>query len=655
MSDHDSPSRSPADRTLPSPHTAVPGRRSAALNDGHLSKLAIVYVRQSSTQQIFDHQESRDRQYALADYAGTLGWPRERIVVIDEDQGRSGRTVEQRPGFQRLLAEVTLDHVGLVLGLELSRLSRSSKDWYHLLELCAVFGTLLADQDGIYDANDSNDRLVLGLKGTMSEVELTTMRNRLERGKLHKAERGDLILTVPCGYLKLPHGEVVLDPDEQVRATVQLVFDKFAELGSFGKVYRYLRRHKIFMGCRVHQGPRRGELVWRPMSRALLGRMLHHPIYAGAYSYGRRRIDPKRTAANGGKVRMQYVPMSEWKVLKRDRFPAYITWERYLANQQQLLENRSWPDAPGVPRAGLALLPGLLVCGACGRRMHAGYRTKAKPYYECMRRKLEGSACCGLGAAAVDDLVSEQVVRALEPAALELSLQALQNIHQERERLHQHWQQLLERATQEAQRAERQYQAVEPENRLVARTLEQRWEEALRQERALQEEYDRFLQDQPRQLSADETARIVALARDIPTLWQSPQTTAADRKEIVRLLVARVVVHVRADSERTEVEIAWPGGFTTKHEIVRSVSRYECLSDYPRLLERIRQLRQDGLTIVQVATQLNKEGYRTPRSRKGYTSTSVRKLLSRKRQKAERPAKPARATRTSGIAKGSVR
>jgi len=379
--------------------------------------------------------------------------------------------------------------------------------------------------------------------------------------------------------------------------------------------------------------------------------MLHHPIYAGAYSYGRRRVDAKRTAASGGQVRMQSVPMSEWKVLQRDRLPAYITWECYLANQQRLLENRSRPETPGVPRAGAALLPGLLVCGACGRRMHAGYRTKAKPYYECMRRKLEGSACCGLGAAAVDDLVSQQLLRALEPAALELSLQTLQNIHQERERLHHHWQQRLERAVQEAQRAERQYQAVEPENRLVARSLEQRWEAALRTQSALQEEYNRFLQDQPRQLSADERARIGALAEDLPALWHSPQTTAADRKEIVRLLVERVVVHVQADSERADVDIAWRGGLTTRYALVRSVSRYESLSDYPRLLARIGQLRHDGLTIAQAAKQLNQEGYRTPRSRKGYTSTSVRKLLSRQRQKAERqekltrPKKPKRGTK----------
>src|SRR5215471_4435638 len=503
MSDPESTRRSPPDPTPPSSPAVVSGRRRAAISDRHLSLLAIVYVRQSGTQQIFDHQESRERQYALADYAAALGWPRERIVVIDDDQGRSGRTVEQRPGFQRLLAEVTSGHGGIVLGLGSSRLSRSSKDWYHLLEVCAVCGTLLADQDGTYDANDSNDRLVLGLKGTMSEVGLTTLRNRLERGKLHKAERGELILTVPCGYLKLPHGEVILDPGEQVRAVVQLVFAKFAELGSFGKVYRYLRQHKIHVGCRVRQGPRRGELLWRPVSRSLLAQMLHHPIYAGAYSHGRRRVDPRRAAASGGKVRMPYVPMAEWQVLKRDCLPAYLTWETYLANQQRLRENRSWPEAPGVPRPGTALLAGLLVCGAWGRRTHAGYRTKARPYYECTRRKLEGSGCCGLGAAAIDDLVGAQVLRALEPAALELSLHALQNIHQGRQR--------LERAAQEARRAERQYQAVEPENRLVARTLEQRWEESLRAQRALQEEYDRFLLEQTPQLSVAEKARIQAL------------------------------------------------------------------------------------------------------------------------------------------------
>jgi DNA invertase Pin-like site-specific DNA recombinase len=612
------------------PIATVSRPRPAKITDRHSNKLAIVYVRQSSPQQVFDHKESRERQYAMADHAVALGWPRDRVLVIDEDQGRSGKTTGQRLGFQHLLAEVTMDHVGLVLGLELCRLSRSSKDWYHLVEVCGVFGVLLGDQDGLYDPNDVNDRLVLGLRGTMSEVELFTMRNRLERGRLHKAERGELVLNVPCGYLKLSTGEVVLDPDEQTRSAVQLVFDKFDELGSFSRVYHYFRQNKMCMGTRIQAGPRRGELEWRPPSRAMLARMLHHPIYAGAYSYGRRRVDPRRTAEGAGKVRMRSTPMAEWLVLQRDRLPAYIGWERYLANQHRLEQNRYRPGTPGAPRAGVALLTGVLTCGTCGRRMHAGYRTKARPYYECKARKLEGTSCCGLGAAAVDDLVARQVLRALEPAALELSLRAIENVNRDRDRLRRHWEQRLERASYEAQRAERQYNAVEPENRLVARGLEQRWEEALQKQRALQEEYDRFLKEQPARLSEGERTRILALAGDVATLWSDPGTTAADRKQVVRLLVDRVVVHVRPDSERVEVTISWQGGSTTGHEIMRSISRYESLSTYDRLMGRIIELRGDGLTIKEVAARLNSEGFRTPKSGKGYTSTSVRKLISRR-------------------------
>jgi len=361
----------------------------------------------------------------------------------------------------------------------------------------------------------------------------------------------------------------------------------------------------------------------------MLGRMLHHPIYAGAYSWGRRRVDHKRTAASAGKLKMREMPMSEWIVLQQDRLPAYITWERYLANQQRLLQNGPRTGSPGVPRTGKALLTSLLVCGACGRRMYASYRSKSTAYYGCMRRKNEGSTCCGLEAGAVDDLVAQQVLRALEPATLELSLKAIQDVHKERDRLHRHWKHRLERATYEAERAERQYRAVEPENRLVARSLERHWEEAMRNQRDLAEEYDRFLKEQPPHLSEDQRARILALSSDLPTLWNAPETTAADRKEIIRLVVDRVVVHVRADSECAEAVIWWRGGVTTRHEIVRPVSRYESLGHYDQLINRIVELRQEGRTIKQIAAQLNGEGYHTPRSRKGYTSTSVRKLLSR--------------------------
>jgi DNA invertase Pin-like site-specific DNA recombinase len=276
------------------PKPLVAGFVTAKIRPAHQDRLAIVYIRQSTPQQVFGNPESTARQYGLVDHAQALGWPHERILVIDEDQGQSGRSAEFRSGFQRLLTEVTLDHVGIVLGLEMSRLARSSKDWHHLLELCAIFGTLLADQDGVYDAADANDRMVLGLKGTMSELELHTLRNRLEKGRLHKAQRGELFAAVPIGYVKTPSGEVIFDPDEQVRAVVALIFAKFEELGSGMAVFRYLLQHDIRVGVRVHEGAKRGQLEWRrPCSGTIYG-ILRHPIYAGTYVHGRSCWFPSR-------------------------------------------------------------------------------------------------------------------------------------------------------------------------------------------------------------------------------------------------------------------------------------------------------------------------------------------------------------------------
>jgi DNA invertase Pin-like site-specific DNA recombinase len=365
------PAATPRPADMPRTIRFVRRARPGLITDWHLGLLAIIYIRQSTPQQILDHRESRERQYALVNYAVALGWPTDRVLTIDDDQGLSGTTAEDRGGFHRILAEVTMEHVGLIVGIEMSRLARCNEDWHHLLQMCSVFGTVLADEDGLYDPRDPNDRLLLGLKGTMSEYELITMHNRLEGGKLHKAQRCELILTVPCGYLKLPTGEVVLDPDEQARSTVRLIFDKFDELGSFGRLYRYLIRNKIRLGMRVHRGARRGQLEWRPPTLGTVARILHHPIYAGAYSYGRRRVDHKRAAANGSKVKIREVPMSQWRVLQTDRLPAYITWDHYLANQERLRQNRFQPGSAGAPREGKALLTGILVCGSCGRRMHA--------------------------------------------------------------------------------------------------------------------------------------------------------------------------------------------------------------------------------------------------------------------------------------------
>jgi DNA invertase Pin-like site-specific DNA recombinase/uncharacterized protein YndB with AHSA1/START domain len=605
--------------------------RSGKVQDQHRAKLAIVYVRQSSLHQVLEHRESRELQYALADHAVALGWPKDRVLVIDEDQGQSGKTAEDRAGFQRLVAEVTMGHVGLIVGLEVSRLARSNKDWHHLFELCAFFQTLLADQEGIYDASDPNDRLILGLKGMMSEVELITMRNRLERGRLHKAERGELFAVVPLGYVRLASGGIAFDPDEQVQSVVRLIFAKLEELGSVCGVFRYLLRERICVGMRARRGPHKGQVEWhRPVLRTLFA-MLHNPTYAGAYTFGRQFCDPRLRATGQSKTGRRSVPMEQWKVLLRDHVPAYIPWERFLDNQTRLRQNRLSQASAGVPRSGLALLSGLLVCGTCGARLRVAYRGRGPAYYNCVRHLAHGTEriCHGLPARGVDDLVASQVLQALTPAALEVSAQAVAERQQEHARLEQHWRQRLERARYEAERAQRQYQAVEPENRLVARTLEKAWEDALQAGARLQEDYDRFTRTGPQPLSAAERAKVRALAQDIPALWQAATTTAVDRKEIVRCLVERVVAHVRHDSERTAVTIHWQGGCKTEHEVLRAVSRFEYVEGFDRLLKRIVDLRRQGQTAATIAQVLNREGYRTPKKRGDYTEASVRRLVSK--------------------------
>jgi len=611
--------------------------RCTKIQDYHLTRLAVVYIRQSTPHQITNHRESRERQYALADHAAALGWHNERILIIDDDQGQSGKNADTRTGFQHLLEEVNMGHVGLVLALEMSRLARSNKDWHHLLERCSVFSTLLADQDGIYDPRDCNDRLLLGLKGTMSEFELVTMRNRLQGGIRNKAERCELFNSVPLGYLKLASGEVVLDPDEQVRAVVTLIFEKFAELGSLRQVYRYLLRNDIRIGMRARTGPRQGQVEWHRATMSTVLELLHHPIYAGAYARGRRAIDPKRISARTGEGILVCLPMEQWQVLKRDRLPAYITWEQYLANLQRLKENRFRKDTMGNARRGAALLSGLVVCGTCGRRLRTTYHHTNIGHYYCTR-PLDGiePSCPSVKAVAVDDVVAAAVLRALAPAGLEASIQAIADIQKERDRLERHWQQQLERARYEAERVERQYQAVEPENRLVARSLEQRWEEALRRQQQVQEEYDRFLRSRPRELSDRDRAKILALANDLPALWQAPQTTPADRKEVVRCLVERVVVAIRRDSEVMDVTIHWRGGTTSTHQAVRPVKGFAQLKELEQLLEHIVELRQQGHSSAQIAAKLNEEGYRTPRRRRTFSTDIVRQLLSRRGLTGER-------------------
>ena len=609
-------------------------RRSTKILDRHLALIAIVYIRQSTPQQVIQHRESRERQYGLARVVVDLGWSRDHVLVIDDDQGQSGKTTADRNGFRRVVAEVTMGHVGLVAGIELSRLVRSTKEWLNLIEICALCGTLLADEDGVYDPRDPNDRLLLGLKATISEYELVLMSNRLGKNKLNKAQRGELFQNVWIGYIKCSSDRVVMDPDEQVRSVLRLVFDKYDELGGIGKVFRYLLQNKIRLGIRPFHGPNRGQLEWRRPTLGTVFQILRHPIYAGAYAYGRRRPnrDGVKAASTGNGKSEHCDPMMQWQVLIRDRLPAYITWDRYMANQERSWQNRCLRDTRGPARQGNTLLVGLVICGQCGCRLHANYRNRERACYACTRHRREGTEqrCWGLQAAVLDDLVKQQVFRALEPATLELSCRAMEDLQRDRARLDKHWKQRIERTRHEVCDAERRYRAVDPDNRLVARTLEQAWEEALRSQRELGDEYDRFLHEKPLSLSTEERVRIAALSADLPALWNAPGTTPQDHKEIVRHLIERVVVHVKCDSEYVDVTIHWHGGFTSQHEIIRPVARYEQLSDFAGLIGRMTDLRKEGKTAREIAESLNREGFRTPKRRGQFSPDLVSQLLSRR-------------------------
>ncbi|HJN12273.1 MAG TPA: recombinase family protein [Pirellulaceae bacterium] len=610
----------------------------------HLEHLAIVYVRQSDPQQVLQHRESKELQYNLADRAVELGWPRERVLVIDEDQGQSAQSAASRHGFQRLLSEVALDHVGLVLGFQMSRLARSCKDWHQLLEVCARFGTLLTDLDGMYDPADYNDRLLLGLKGTMSEAELHMMCQRMHQGRSNKARRGELFIHVPIGYVRSESGQAVMDPDEEVQAVVHLVFGKFDELGTAGAVLRYLVAHEIRLGVRRHDGPTRGQLEWRRPCDTTLLSMLHHPIYAGAYSYGRHPIDPRRKVPGRRRTGRTTPPMEAWEVLRKDELPTYITWERFLANQERLQQNCDRISSKGSPRKGAALLGGLLFCRRCGGRLAVGYSgAQSRPRYRCLRgyRQYGLEKCQSLSAGPLDDSISGQILQVLKPATVTLSLKAVKEVKQERQRVTKLRRQRLERAQYEADRAARQYHAVEPENRLVARQLERCWEESLVAQREIEEDLRRLEHTHPAELKAHELEMIQALSTDLPALWNATGTTAADRQTIIRHLVDRVVIDVQGESEHVDVAIHWNGGFVSQHELIRPVGSYEQLSGYKELMVRVEELRRSDHTSVQIADQLNDEGFHPP-SGKTFNATTIRRLLSRSRPSQDRecPAPP---------------
>jgi len=466
----------------------------------------------------------------------------------------------------------------------------------------------------------------------MSEAELHILRSRMYKGLLNKAQRGEVYNHPPAGYVKLPTKEFALDPDAQVQSVIRLIFDLFDQLGTIHGVLAYLVDHGIRMPIRPHAGPNRSQLEWHRPNRVTLQNLLHHPIYAGYYRWGHRAIDPRRKVPGRPGTGRTLRQPKDCLVLLEGRCPAYITVARYWANQQRLEANRARAACLGAARHGPSLLGGLLVCGRCGRRLLVNYTNAGQGLrYSCTRGVVDYGepTCQSLSGQRLDSLIGQQVLAVLQPAALELHLAAAADVAQERQRLHQHWQQQLERARYQTDRAARQYQAVEPENRLVACELERRWEEALREQRRLEEDYERFGRAQPATLSAAEREQIRSLAQAIPELWQAETTTAVDRQRLVRLLVERIEVRVQGETDQVAVAIHWAGGGVSPQRLVRAVQRYDQLADYPRLRARIDDLRGQGKSMAEVARCLNEEGFHPPKRAERFTGSMVAGFLAK--------------------------
>jgi DNA invertase Pin-like site-specific DNA recombinase len=591
------------------------------LTKDHWKRLACVYVRQSTLKQVERNRESQVNQYQLVERAEFLGWSRERIRVIDADLGISGQSSTNRNGFKELVAEVSLGHVGIIFGYEVSRLARNNGDWYHLLDLAAVFGTLIADTDGIYDPKLYNDRLLLGLKGTMSEAELHLIRNRLDAGRLSQVQRGEFRQILPTGLVRLPDKRVVKDPDDGVRHTLELVFHTFEEHGSCRQVVSVFHAAGILLPRRQTGGLCSGQLLWKEASEAAIAEILHNPAYAGAFAYGRRPGDPARQMESQRSTQRRK-PREEWLQIKQDVYPAYISWEEYLLNQERLKSNAldfnkrasPSPGAQGVPRQGEAVLQGLVVCGICGHRLRVAY--KKSPRYLCNteQKHMQGPMCLSVPAPPLDEMVVQAFFEALRPAQLDALEAVLADQEAEYRRLLLHWEERVKRAGYAAQLAQRQYSTVDPENRLVASELERRWEAALRELAETEEACTRQAKSlRPTPLPAALREQFRHISQTLPDLWATDQITQVQRKSLLRTLIQQVIVWWET-ANILEVRIVWISGHYSQLQVTVPIHRAEDIPNYDHLLSRIHTLWEAGLKDEEIASQLTQEGFHSARS-----------------------------------------
>jgi DNA invertase Pin-like site-specific DNA recombinase len=575
----------------------------------HLQRDAYLYVRQSTLQQVFHNTESTQRQYDLKQRAVALGWPAEHVHVIDGDQGQSGASATDREGFQRLVAEVGLGHAGIVLGLEVSRLARNCSDWHRLLEICGLTDTLILDEDGLYDPACFNDRLLLGLKGTMSEAELHVLRARLQGGIRNKAQRGELRFALPVGLIYDSQGRLVLDPDQQVQQALRTFFQVYERHGSARAVVKYFAQNNLKFPRRLRGGIHKGQLVWGPLGHSRSLQVLRNPRYAGAYAFGRTKACRRSTGRGGYKPQ----PQEKWQVLIPDAHPGYITWQQYQDHLQTLhacgrAHGQDRRHSP--PGQGPALLQGLVVCGVCGRRMTVKYHTRARslvPDYVCQGESIErGRAICQqVPGAGVDQAVGALLLELVEPVTLDLAFAVQAELQSRLEEVARLRRQQVERARYEADLARSRFMQVDPNNRLVATALEADWND---------------------QMSVDDASRqqVLALARDLPRLWRNPQTSDQDRKRVVRLLIEDVTL---TKPDQIKVQIRLKGGATRTLAVPLPLNAGQLRATSPEVVRRIDQL-LDHHTDAAVAAELNRRGYRSGTKRE-FTSGLVGRIRSR--------------------------
>jgi DNA invertase Pin-like site-specific DNA recombinase len=581
----------------------------------HRERAALVYIRQSTASQVEHNRESTARQYALAEHACDLGWAKEQVMVIDEDLAITGSIVGNRAGFERMASEVALGGVGIILGIEVSRLARNNANWYRLLDLCAITDTLIGDSDGLYHPAQFNDRLVLGLKGTMSEAELHIIRARLDGGIRNKAQRGELRRELPVGLVwGEKDGEVRFHPDEAVVGAIRTVFDRFAEIGSVRQVWLWFRSQGLRFPSQVDAWG--AEILWIAPTYRSIHQVVTNPVYAGAYVYGRNHSEQYIDEQGAVRKRSRRLPMKEWRVLIHDHHVGFLDWPTFQVNQERIRSNAraERQQSGGAVREGSALLQGIATCGHCGRGLFTYYRgDKATPGYRCSANDLGeggGHYCFQVGAVGIDKAVADAFLDAITPAALEASLLALEQLQADRDAALRQWRLEVERARYEAERAERRYRVVEPEHRLVARGLEAEWENRLRDLAAAENELRRREQHHAPRPSPDEIERLRTLGVDLRQVWTAPTTTDRDRKELLRTLLEEVIISVAKTPPHAQVRLRWKGGAMTPLEIPlphHAPPGLHTDEDTIELLARLAKLYPDDV----IAGILNRQGRKT--------------------------------------------